>query len=74
MTSLTKATIQVSQKTSDVDVITQVIECHMIRGLEEIFSPVVVNSLTDSEVEAIASEPTSAKRQRQLLENHIAKL
>lgn len=46
----------------------------MIRGLEKIFSPVTVNSLTDSEIEAIASEPTSAKRQRQFLEERIAKL
>lgn len=46
----------------------------MIRGLEKIFSPVVVNILTDSEVEAIASEPASAKRQRQFLEDRIAKL
>lgn len=46
----------------------------MIRGLEKIFSPVVVNGLTDSEVEAIASEPASAKRQRQFLEDRIAKL
>ena len=46
----------------------------MIRGLEQIFSPVIVNSLTDPEVEAIASEPASAKRQRQFLEDRIAKL
>lgn len=46
----------------------------MIRGLEKIFSPVTVNSLTDSEIEAIASEPASAKRQRQFLEERIAKL
>lgn len=46
----------------------------MIRGLETIFSPVIVNKLTDSEVEAIASEPASAKRQRQFLEDRIAKL
>lgn len=46
----------------------------MIRGLEQIFSPVIVNSLTDPEVEAIAAEPASAKRQRQFLEDRIAKL
>ena len=66
--------IQVSQKTFVANVTTQVIERHMIRGLEKIFSPVVVNNLTDSEVEAIASEPASAKRQRQFLEDRIAKL
>ena len=46
----------------------------MIRGLEKIFSPVIVHSLSDPEVEAIASEPASAKRQRQFLEDRIAKL
>lgn len=46
----------------------------MIRGLEKIFSPVVVSSLSDSHVEAIASEPASAKRQREFLEDRIAKL
>ena len=66
--------IQVSQKTFVANVTTQVVERHMIRGLEKIFSPVIVNSLTDSEAEAIASEPTSAKRQRQFLEDRIAKL
>ena len=66
--------IQVSQKTFVANVTTQVIERHMIRGLEKIFSPVIVIGLTDSEVEAIASEPTSAKRQRQFLEDRIAKL
>ena len=46
----------------------------MIRGLEKIFSPVIVGSLKESKVEAIASEPASAKRQRQFLEERIAKL
>ena len=46
----------------------------MIRGLEKIFSPIIVHKLADSEVEAIASEPASAKRQRQFLEERIAKL
>ena len=50
------------------------IERHIVRGLEKIFSPLVVNRLSDSEVEAIASEPSSAKRQREFLEDRIAKL
>jgi len=45
-----------------------------VRRLEKIFSPVVVNAMSDTEVEAIASEPLSAKRQRELLENSIKKL
>ncbi|KAM0802080.1 dynamin family protein-like protein [Usnea florida] len=68
------AIYKVSQKTFVANVTTQVIERHMIRGLEKIFSPVIVNGLKDSEAEAIASEPTSSKRQRQFLEDRIAKL
>lgn len=45
-----------------------------MRGLEKIFSPVAVNGLSDTETEAIASEPPSARRQRDLLENKIKKL
>ena len=66
--------MQVSQKTFVANVTTQVVERHIIRGLEKIFSPVTVNGLTDTQIEAIASEPANAKRQRQFLEDRIAKL
>ena len=66
--------VQVTQKTFIANITTQVIERHIVRGLEEIFSPVVVNALSDSETEAIASEPASAKRQREFLEDRIGKL
>ena len=46
----------------------------MIRGLEKIFSPVVVTSLSDSDVEKIASEPPALNRQRQFLKDRIEKL
>ena len=46
----------------------------MIRGLEMIFSPVVVNGLSESAVEKIASKPAAAKRDRQFLEDRIEKL
>ena len=46
----------------------------MVRDLDKIFCPVTVSQLTDSEVEALASEPASAKRQREFLEDRIAKL
>ena len=49
-------------------------ERHIVRDLEKIFSPVAVNALSDSETEAIASEPPSGRRQRALLENRIQKL
>jgi hypothetical protein len=45
-----------------------------VRRLEKIFSPVVVNSMPDTEVKAIASEPLPAKRQREFLEDRIKKL
>ena len=45
-----------------------------MRGLEKILSPVVVNAMSDTEVEAIASEPSSAKRQREYLDDRIKKL
>jgi hypothetical protein len=45
-----------------------------VRGLEKIFSPVVVNAMSETEVKAIASEPESAKRQREFLDDRIKKL
>jgi hypothetical protein len=45
-----------------------------VRGLEKIFSGVIANAMSDTEVEAIASKPLSAKRQRQFLEDRIKKL
>ncbi|TAQ90934.1 hypothetical protein B7494_g709 [Chlorociboria aeruginascens] len=64
----------VSQKTFVANITTQVIERHIVRGLEKIFDPVVVNKLSDREVQAIASEPESSKRQREFLEDRIARL
>ena len=45
-----------------------------MRGLEKIFSPITVNGMSDPEAQAIASEPPSARRQRDLLESKIKKL
>lgn len=53
---------------------TQVVERHLIRGLEKIFSPVAVKNLSDAETEVIASEPASAQRKRRFLEDRIQKL
>lgn len=66
--------MQVYLKTFVANVTTQVVERHIINDLEAIFSPLTVGGLTDPEVEAIAWEPASAKRQRQFLEDRIAKL
>ncbi len=45
-----------------------------MRGLKKIFSLITVNDLSDPEAKAIASEPSSARRQRNLLESKIKKL
>ena len=65
---------QVQQKTFVANITTQVIERHMIRDLENIFSPVTVNALSDTEVITIASEPTAAMRRREFLRDRISKL
>lgn len=53
---------------------TQVVERHIVRGLEKIFYPVVVNSLSDILVEGIASEPDMVREHRKFLEERISKL
>ena len=56
------------------NVTTQVIERHIVRNLQLIFSPSVVNGMADSQVESITSESATVKRQRLFLDNRIAKL
>lgn len=63
-----------SQKTFVANVTTQVVERHIVCGIEKIFDPVVVNGMKDAEVEAIASEPTPARRQRAFLADRVGKL
>ena len=46
----------------------------MIWGLEMIFSPVVVNGLSECAVEKMTPKPAAAKRHRQFLEDRIEKL
>jgi hypothetical protein len=62
------------QKVFIANVTTQVIERHIVRGLEKIFDPIVVNGLSDMQVQNIASEPTTSKRLREQLEDQISKL
>jgi hypothetical protein len=45
-----------------------------VRGLEKVFLSVIVNAMSDMEVEVIASKPLSAKRKSEFLENYIKKL
>src|SRR5271156_3576955 len=60
---------RVAQKTFVANITTQVIERHIVRGIERIFFPVVVNGLTDSKAEAIAMEPAAARRQKKLIDD-----
>jgi hypothetical protein len=46
-------TVYVSQKTFVANVTTQVIERYIVRSLEGIFSPIVVNAISDTEVETV---------------------
>ncbi|KAL9621158.1 MAG: hypothetical protein Q9160_004409 [Pyrenula sp. 1 TL-2023] len=68
------AIYKVNQKTFIANVTTQVVERHIVRGLEEIFSPIFVSRLSDADCEAIAAEPATTQRQRAFLEDRIAKL
>jgi len=45
-----------------------------VRGLEDIISPIVINQLSRNQIEFVASEPASTKRQREFLEDRISKL
>jgi hypothetical protein len=61
-------------KTFVANITTQVIERHIVKGIERVFSPVVVSGLADSEAEALVMEPVTARRQREFLKDRIAKL
>jgi GTPase SAR1 family protein len=65
---------QVSQKNFVANVTMQVIERHIVRGLDKIFSPIFVNGLSLEQAEALASEPHGSKRKREHLEDQIKKL
>lgn len=49
------------------NVTVQVIERHIVRGLEHIFSPVTVSRLKDSEILSLVAEPLSTKEERKSL-------
>ena len=62
------------QKVFEANITTQVIERHIIRNLEEIFSPLVVGRWAEADLSGIASEPAATMRQREFLEDRISKL
>lgn len=68
------AIYKVQQKTFVANIVTQVIERHIVRGLHGIFSPMVVVTMPDNKVQGIASEPSATKRQRVFLTDRIRKL
>lgn len=68
------AIYKVHQKTFVANIVTQVIERHIVRGLENIFSPVVVDTLTEEDVAGLASEPAISKRERNRLSEDLTKL
>jgi len=57
-----------SLKTFIDNVTIQVVERHIVHGLEEVFSPLVVAALDNVEVSDLASEPQMTARQREHLE------
>ncbi|KUI58055.1 Interferon-induced GTP-binding protein Mx [Cytospora mali] len=68
------AIYKVLQKTFIANITTQVIERHLVRGLQDIFSPMVALNMPDAKVESMVSEPTSVRRQRVFLTDRIKKL
>ncbi|KAK5173716.1 uncharacterized protein LTR77_002397 [Saxophila tyrrhenica] len=62
------------RKTFVANVTAQVIERHMVRGLDKIFSPLDVNHLSDENVLKVASEPASVRRKRDFLRDRQQKL
>ncbi|KAE9373038.1 hypothetical protein N431DRAFT_465349 [Stipitochalara longipes BDJ] len=63
-----RAFYKVTFKTFIDNVAIQVIERHVVHGLEEVFSPLVVTALEDGEVSNLVSEPLTTVRRREHLE------
>ncbi|PQE07233.1 interferon-induced GTP-binding Mx protein [Rutstroemia sp. NJR-2017a BVV2] len=68
------AIYKVLQKVFIANVTTQVVERHIVRGLDKIFDPIAVNKMSDDQVAAIASEPLTMRREREYLVDQIKKL
>lgn len=65
---------KVMQRTFIANITTQVIERHIVRGLDQIFDPIVVTHLSDEEAVRMAAEPLDAQRERARLGDKISKL
>ncbi|PQE32794.1 hypothetical protein CJF32_00001289 [Rutstroemia sp. NJR-2017a WRK4] len=68
------AIYKVLQKVFIANVTTQVVERHIVRGLDKIFDPIAVNKMSDEQVAAIASEPLTTRREREYLVDQIENL
>ncbi|TRX91704.1 hypothetical protein FHL15_007486 [Xylaria flabelliformis] len=65
---------KVQQKVFLANVTTQVVERHIMRGLDDIFSPLEVAKLSDETIKAFVAEPDSITRQRDVLTDKVRKL
>jgi hypothetical protein len=63
--------IQVSEKVFVANITVQVIERHIVRGLEYIFFPITVSQLLDAEILSVAAEPDSTKKEREALTEKV---
>ncbi|KAM5432312.1 hypothetical protein McanMca71_007889 [Microsporum canis] len=68
------AIYKVIQKVFMANVTTQVIERHIVRGLDQILSAVVIAGLPDDEVQNLSSEPPSGRKLREFLTDRAEKL
>ncbi|KAG6362736.1 hypothetical protein INS49_007829 [Diaporthe citri] len=68
------AIYEVQQKTFIANVTTQVVERHIVRGLHNMFSPLVALDIPTPKIESMVSEPPVAKRQRDFLTDQAEKL
>ena len=55
------------------DILSQVIDMHMVRGLDEVVSPVWVASLSDDQIQSLAGEPEEVQRVRQFHQDRLEK-
>ncbi|ETN36988.1 uncharacterized protein HMPREF1541_07976 [Cyphellophora europaea CBS 101466] len=62
------------QQTFVANVVAQVVERHLVRGLDKVFSPLDIIGMTDGEVMSVAAEPESVKRKRQIYLDRQRKL
>ncbi|KAI1743085.1 interferon-induced GTP-binding protein Mx [Xylaria scruposa] len=65
---------KVQQKVFLANVTTQVVERHIIRGLDGIFSPMRIAELSDDTIKAIVAESEFIMKQRDVLEDKVRKL